>query len=296
MDIDMSQWDDWMKWEGAEEMVHSYFDRRPGLDSSDGSIWQCYDACDEILNSNASFDLDREGPCNSFLSPDAESGSPDMILECPSTKDIRTPTPTSFQLSFTEERYLRSIAMPKYPLSDVTIEEDEERVRGALPAPKPKAENRQFNKKRKSFPDSNNEIENETEIDRDQSRSQKRGHNAIEKRYRTNLNDKIYALQQRIPSLRKGGLTQTSNGDVDQYCDGNKHNHRLEAAARGHKYSKAVILTQAVEYITHLEESIRRLNARVTALEMSPEVRNSHELASMKKFQTKQSGMLRVQT
>jgi len=74
----------------------------------------------------------------------------------------------------------------------------------------------------------------------------KTAHNMIEKRYRTNLNDKIAALRDSVPSLR---LTEKkdSNGDsvMQEELGG------LEAAQ---KLNKATILSKATEYIAYLEK------------------------------------------
>ncbi|KAK9470487.1 uncharacterized protein V1510DRAFT_422846 [Dipodascopsis tothii] len=71
----------------------------------------------------------------------------------------------------------------------------------------------------------------------------KTAHNMIEKRYRTNLNDKISALRDCVPSLRcaVGGSFE----DEDEELDG------LTPAS---KLNKATVLTKATEYILHLQQ------------------------------------------
>ena len=82
----------------------------------------------------------------------------------------------------------------------------------------------------------------------------KRSHTVIEKRYRTNLNQKIAALRESVPSLRAdsrdsadlGGLTPAS------------------------KLNKATVLSKAIEYIQYLErcnESLEKENAKLRVLE-----------------------------
>lgn len=81
----------------------------------------------------------------------------------------------------------------------------------------------------------------------------KRSHTVIEKRYRTNLNKKIAALRESVPSLRNdsqdaadlGGLTPAS------------------------KLNKATVLSKAMEYIQHLERrngSLEKENAKLRNL------------------------------
>ena len=67
---------------------------------------------------------------------------------------------------------------------------------------------------------------------------QNKSHSIVEKRYRTNLNDKIADLRKSIPSLR---------GDASNSAEAGK-----PSAAPKHK--KTTILTKAIEYIHHLEQ------------------------------------------
>lgn len=79
----------------------------------------------------------------------------------------------------------------------------------------------------------------------------KTAHNMIEKRYRTNLNDKIAALRDSVPSLRV--MAGTSKlGDDDEEED-------LEGLTPAHKLNKATVLAKATEYIRHLEKRSKKL-------------------------------------
>lgn len=80
----------------------------------------------------------------------------------------------------------------------------------------------------------------------------KTAHNMIEKRYRTNLNDKIAALRDSVPSLRIMAGT-SKMGDDDEEED-------LEGLAPAHKLNKATVLAKATEYIRHLEKRNKRLH------------------------------------
>ncbi|CCH45786.1 hypothetical protein BN7_5372 [Wickerhamomyces ciferrii] len=67
-------------------------------------------------------------------------------------------------------------------------------------------------------------------------------HNVIEKKYRTNINSKITALRDAVPSLRlAAGDVNTTLNDLDG----------LSPAA---KVNKAIVLEKATEYIQHLEK------------------------------------------
>lgn len=67
---------------------------------------------------------------------------------------------------------------------------------------------------------------------------QNKSHSLVEKRYRTNLNEKIAVLRQSVPSLRDDG----------------QYPNDIPVLAPALKHNKATILTKAIEYIQHLEK------------------------------------------
>jgi len=85
----------------------------------------------------------------------------------------------------------------------------------------------------------------------------KTAHNMIEKRYRTNLNDKIAALRDSVPSLRI--MTKTNSRGEEVVED-------LQGLTPAHKLNKATILSKATEYIAHLERRNKILNKDNSAL------------------------------
>ncbi|TVY92221.1 Sterol regulatory element-binding protein, partial [Lachnellula willkommii] len=80
----------------------------------------------------------------------------------------------------------------------------------------------------------------------------KTAHNMIEKRYRTNLNDKIAALRDSVPSLRI--MTKSARGE-----DTADDREELQGLTPAHKLNKATVLSKATEYIAHLEKRNKRL-------------------------------------
>ena len=72
-------------------------------------------------------------------------------------------------------------------------------------------------------------------------RKDKISHNQIERKYRTNINTKILALRDAVPSLRiAAGCNDVSVAD-------------LEGLTPASKLNKASVLDKATEYIRHLE-------------------------------------------
>ncbi|RCI05298.1 hypothetical protein CU098_010773 [Rhizopus stolonifer] len=96
----------------------------------------------------------------------------------------------------------------------------------------------------------------------------KTAHNAIERRYRNNINDRIAELKNAVPALlyakvkdsRTGKRAHRGDDDDDEGEDGEEF---LDGVAVATKLNKATILRKATEYINHLKktgEDIRREN------------------------------------
>ncbi|KAJ3467370.1 hypothetical protein MRS44_004934 [Fusarium solani] len=118
-------------------------------------------------------------------------------------------------------------------------------------------------RKRKSSADPDEEEED----DDGNQPVKKTAHNMIEKRYRTNLNDKIAALRDSVPSLRI--MSKSARGE-----DTTEDREELHGLTPAHKLNKATVLSKATEYIRHLEKRNNRLldengamQARIAAFE-----------------------------
>ena len=86
------------------------------------------------------------------------------------------------------------------------------------------------------------------------NKPRRKTHNAIEKRYRTRLNDKIAELRDRIPSLRHQST---------EAAEGQHMAHHAAGESNPHKINKANILEKATGYILHLETCNRRLQMQL---------------------------------
>ena len=118
---------------------------------------------------------------------------------------------------------------------------------------KPKIPTARRSTKRKSPSDDEHAVL-EQPVDPNKPPVKKKAHNMIEKRYRTNLNAKIAALRDSVPSLRVMSKAPSGNGGSDEQED-----EDLDGLTPANKLNKASILTKATEYIQHLERRCRKL-------------------------------------
>lgn len=102
-------------------------------------------------------------------------------------------------------------------------------------------------------------------------------HNIIEKRYRTNLNDKITALRDTVPLLRfMARRVERDGGEMDEAeAIAADEDESMGGLPPAHKLNKATVLSKATEYIGHLERSngvlvreSHHLRSRVAGLEI----------------------------
>lgn len=91
----------------------------------------------------------------------------------------------------------------------------------------------------------------------------KSSHNMIEKKYRTNINSKIVALRDAVPSLRIAAGKDVSVAE-------------LEGLTPASKLNKASVLTKATEYIKHLESKNEALSQQNMQLQRSIQEASVH--------------------
>lgn len=95
-------------------------------------------------------------------------------------------------------------------------------------------------------------------------------HNMIERRYRNNLNDKIVALRDAVPTLRQMAQQQrrAASGHVEFEDDvvAAAGDTGFSAGNGAGRLNKATILSKAVEYILELENRNRNLETENNAL------------------------------
>ncbi|CAD6506361.1 BgTH12-07287 [Blumeria graminis f. sp. triticale] len=171
-----------------------------------------------------------------------------LLWDSPKPKIEYQPPPnfsTMNPLTTAQQEKLRSVAMPhsfQYR-GHHSPHSTESSKSHSISSP----ETNESSRKRKTL------AEAEDEEDEDSNPLVKKtAHNMIEKRYRTNLNDKIAALRDSVPSLRI--ISKSARGE-DTLDD----REELQGLTPAHKLNKATVLSKATEYICHLEKRNKRL-------------------------------------
>lgn len=169
-----------------------------------------------------------------------------------------------------QQERLKSIAMPPHlqyhsPNSAGSPDSSVSADKGAGSSPDAQGNSKSNSRKRKSSAEVDDD-DDDDELD-GQHPVKKTAHNMIEKRYRTNLNDKIAALRDSVPSLRI--MSKSARGE-----DTTEDREELHGLTPAHKLNKATVLAKATEYIRHLEKRNNRLidenssmQARIAAFE-----------------------------
>ncbi|WFD01624.1 hypothetical protein MOBT1_000300 [Malassezia obtusa] len=95
--------------------------------------------------------------------------------------------------------------------------------------------------------------------------SKKVAHNAIERRYRSNINDRIAGLRDVVPALRE---MRPRDGSRRRRRRKSEKEELVDGVAAATKMSKATVLSKATEYICYLKSRELQLDRQVTALQM----------------------------
>ncbi|KAJ4861660.1 helix-loop-helix DNA-binding domain-containing protein [Trichoderma breve] len=146
---------------------------------------------------------------------------------------------------------LRNIAMPPHLQygSPKSASSPESAKTGAASSPDVSGGSQRDSRKRKIPAD---DLDDDDLLEEGGKPIKKTAHNMIEKRYRTNINDKIAALRDSVPSLRI--MSKSARGE-----DTTEDREELHGLTPAHKLNKATVLSKATEYIRHLEKRNNRL-------------------------------------
>ena len=271
-DIPIEEWQGWMKWDGdASDLDSTVLEQTCSLESTHSTTHYMYDAVDNETALFSLFPTETEFPFEDApfgIEADESTDFSQFLTTSQMPINLRNPCRGYSTLTATEQKSLQDIAMPHQMLPQVKLLSEPSSPiatsssQSRSPSPEPECCTRK-NKKRKSLVDDDG-LTNES------CQSRKTGHNAIEKRYRTNLNDKISCLGEGIPSLWRTSSTDPNFGDKVDESD----NEIMDKKTGQQEYGKAAILGRALEYIQHFENSTQGLldevavfNTRVGAFE-----------------------------
>ncbi|CAL3962699.1 hypothetical protein PZA11_000223 [Diplocarpon coronariae] len=251
----LEDWDSWMAWGGAApELLPAPVERRESTASTisspegpwalgretsmDDNMETSYAAVTGLLLEDAPFEF-YETPLTPASPTAACYSSQSQVQAGPRRPSRGFPSPTAAGGGSSRDSATPCHALPKIETaSTATSPLYPESV---SPSPSPHVRSRQNQCKSADQGDQPSTL----------GQSRKRGHNAIEKRYRTNLNAKIECLRRGVPSLRG---SEDSDGEAVERKPGRP------------KHGKGAILTRALDYIRHLESTAQRLGGEVGSL------------------------------
>jgi hypothetical protein len=237
--------DEWGNWNSPTELLISSEDQ---VSISGSRYADSEQGRDELAERCIDAEIDE--PCFSpTISPITESKR-GTAYKCPSQTRLRRPYYVNPSLSEGKIQFMpQSEMLPGATTLDTAIvEEADSDYSQGLEARGPQTRNQ--SKKRKSSTDKRAKRKVLCP-----TKKQKSSHNAIEKRYRNNLNGKIAALQKVVPGLREASSHKQIGNDAKDTKD-----------EPIYKYRKAAILGQAIEYIAYLEGSTERLGRETFVL------------------------------
>jgi hypothetical protein len=265
----LEKWDDWMIWEtDGIEIPGNHQEGLPGTISipetwspdrvsASKDLSSClYSTPDGFPFDDVPFEIDEISLQSSDL-PLGLLGTPLFPLSAQPQQDLRRSFRGFSRFTEAEERDLQDIAMPSRILLATKLGSEPVSPTSShsthSPSPSPEPETRKTKKRKSTLGDGG--------IPSARSQSRKSGHNAIEKRYRTNLNNKINCLRLGIPSLSR--RSSDAKSDEDGEASDTKD---MDSKTWQQKYGKAVVLTRALAYIKHLETATKRLGGEVNVL------------------------------
>ncbi|KAK2590960.1 Clr6 histone deacetylase associated PHD protein-2 Cph2 [Conoideocrella luteorostrata] len=208
------------------------------------------------------FDQPQDGTFNfdGFTPADVNSN---VMFGAPNPESLdNTKKPAVAAMSPALHQKLKNIAMPAHlqynsPKSASSPESAKSEFKtGILSSPEQVDPANNDTRKRKV----SSETDDDDDVDDEDKPVKKTAHNMIEKRYRTNINDKIAALRDSVPSLRI--MSKSARGE-----DTTEDREELHGLTPAHKLNKATVLSKATEYIRHLEKRNNRLMEENAAMQ-----------------------------
>lgn len=234
---------DWKQWIGSEDTADASFDgfdpTAPSEKDGEGAGFETRDSSTQFLSPST---LSLNEPRSSL-----ESGG-----RYQSDEDIRIASPTAALLnpSLLDGATLGSLtSLDSGPRSSL------DSTRG-ISCSYPNAV---VSPKSKDLPSKRARIK-PSRIITDGKGIKKAAHNLVEKRYRLNLNDRIAALRDSVPSLRAKAPSSEAHGNRRHDAEDSSNTHPALGLRKGE------VLTEAIQYIAELETRVQKLGDENKAL------------------------------
>ena len=181
---------------------------------------------DDSLDNESLF----QSPSSMFADPPQNLYSTPLAWSTPTVPITSRPYT---RLTLAEESQLRAIAMPSLVNVPNTRQSKNTFARSPSAASSPERLSRLQNrrKRKNSMEEDDDEEMSDSEVVRNGKPMKKTAHNMIEKRYRTNLNDKIALLRDSVPSLRvasKGKGNSAKEEDLQGLTPAHKLNKVIQ--------------------------------------------------------------------
>ncbi|OBT95182.1 hypothetical protein VE01_07614 [Pseudogymnoascus verrucosus] len=274
--FDWNNWEDWTQWGGDNDLLRS----PTPLATDDGTSYPEFFPHSATATGEAITPIDRNSsdggsplgcthvsPSESLLPPAdfiPQWTEEYLNLDFLGGSQLRTVTDTCLNPQFARS----SQTSPPHS-SDLTEQSlfSTSRDGWAPSATSPEPSHNIPNNKRK--PSVSDDEAGSTSAGRKRLPRAKAAHNIIEKRYRANLNDKIDALCNRLPNLKaKYNKTHQGSGHNEDEYENVNNDH----GSKGQKINKAVVLSEAADYIRELEERIKKHNDQMATMQIRLDV------------------------
>ncbi|KFY87372.1 hypothetical protein V498_07202 [Pseudogymnoascus sp. VKM F-4517 (FW-2822)] len=278
--FDWNNWEDWTQWDGDNDLLRS----PTPLSTDDGTSYREY--FPQSATGEAITPIDRNlsdggSPFGHTHVPHNEGLLPPAVGLLPPAVVIPQWTEEYMNLDFLGKSQLRTAAdtclNPQFaqssqsPLQSGGLTGQSLFSTGsdgwAPSSTSPEPSHNLSNKKRK--PSVSDDERSSTSPGSKRLPRSKAAHNIIEKRYRTNLNDKIDALCNRLPNLKAKYKKPRRGSGHNEDEDENVNNGH---GSKGQKINKAVVLSEAADYIQELEERIKKHNDQMATMQIRLDV------------------------
>lgn len=253
---DLSSWNEWMQYNPAAASQDTQQSHPPQMTSTQATTVPTsapmYSQAGVPFTFGGSVDVPAAFAFNggALSSPSA--------LDCKSQNGFYPSPVWQQQSQLHQQLYTPTFAQPGPPASTPSLHHSPSSLNNGTSSSHSSPEPAVSSKKRKSTDDTDDFDDAPSNKKGTSQPPKKTAHNMIEKRYRTNLNDKIAALRDSVPSLRVMSRPNGTEEDDDP--------EDLEGLTPAHKLNKATVLSKATEYIRHLEKRNKRLMDEVATL------------------------------